>query len=557
MIAQPLTAVLAQTDAESTREAIEPILTILPPLAAIALALITRQVLLSLFCGIWLGYWILHGGNPISALLGSVDSYVVNALADVGHAHIILFCLSLGGMIGVIHYTGGIRGLVLLVSRLAKNSRSGQVTTGLLGTLVFFDDYANTLIVGNTMRPFTDRVRISREKLSFLVDATAAPVATIGVISTWAAYQIGLVAKELPGLGPNPPQPYLFFLNSIPYAFYSILMLVFVFMVASSLRDFGPMRRAEERCRATGAVLREGATPLVDSRAFEETQATEVEGSAANQSTQWFNAVIPIACLLGFTAYSLFYTGMESLREKGIMSPSLREIIGEADAYKSLLWAGFGSSFVAIALGFLQRRGLATLIMKWVEGARSLVMAAMILLLAWSLGSISKDLGTGDAVVAWTPKALSPGFIPALTFGVAGIVAFATGTSYGTMAILIPIVMPLSYDLSAHAQLEAAHVDTLGFATLSAILGGSVFGDHCSPISDTTVLSSMACGADHVDHVRTQLPYALLVASAAMVSYLLVGYGIHLALVYLIALTIVVVAFLLLTRRQKGLAKDS
>ncbi len=256
-------------------------LTLLPPLVAIVLALVTRQVLLSLVTAVWLGASIAHGTlNPLTAFLRTADSYIVPALADTDHAYIILFSLSLAGMVGIITASGGIRGIVDVISRFARDNRSGQVSTWLMGVLIFFDDYANSLIVGNTMRPFTDRVRISREKLSFIVDATAAPVATIGVISTWTAYQVGLISEEI-----GDQEAYGFFLRSIPYAFYSLLMLCFVLLCGLTLRDFGPMRRAESRCRDTGKVLDDNARPLVDEQLDRMAQRASIP-------TRWYNAAL-------------------------------------------------------------------------------------------------------------------------------------------------------------------------------------------------------------------------------------------------------------------------
>ena len=224
--------------------------TLLPPLVAIVLAFLTRQVLVALFCGVWVGATFAYSLNPLASFLHSIDNYIVGALADTDHATVILFSFALAGTIGVITHTGGIQGIVQLVSRWAKGPRSGQVATWFLGLFIFFDDYANSLIIGNTMRPFTDKVRVSREKLAFIVDSTAAPVATIGVISTWTAFQIGLVSQEKE-LSDKIGDPYIFFLESIPYSFYSILTLFLVLICGLMLKDFGPMRKAEERCCGT------------------------------------------------------------------------------------------------------------------------------------------------------------------------------------------------------------------------------------------------------------------------------------------------------------------
>jgi len=513
------------------------LLTILPPLLAIVLALLTRQVLISLFCGVWLGAAIVHGFNPLTALLRAADTYLVGALGDGDHAFIILFSLSLAGMVGVITRIGGVRGIVDVVARFARGPRSGQLATWLLGCVVFFDDYANSLIVGNTMRPFTDKVRISREKLAFIVDATAAPVATIGVISTWTAYQLGLLGdlggptRELIG------QPYWFFLRSIPYSLYSFAALLLVFLSALTLRDIGAMRRAEARCRATGAVLRDGAMPLVDASLD---RMGEVEGVRP----RWYNAALPIVCVVLFTMLGLWATGRSAAGD----GAPLHDVIGNADAYSSLLWGALGASLVAMALGVRSGQKVATVIDAWVQGARSLVLAVMILLLAWSISTVCKQVHTGEYIASLTEGLLTPSFLPAIAFVTAGVIAFSTGTSYGTMAILVPILLPLAAKLLGDAEVDAAQAQPIALAVLAAILGGSVFGDHCSPISDTTVLSSMAAGSDHIDHVRTQMPYALLGATVAAIAYVAVGFGVKVAIVLPGALVVTAIAFLALAR---------
>ena len=523
-----------------------------PPILAIVLALVTRQVLISLFCGVWLGAALVHGVGPIDAFLRSADTYIVRAVADEGHASIMIFSLSLAGMVGVMTRIGGVRGIVAIVAKLAKSPRSGQLATWFLGCVIFFDDYANSLIVGNTMRPFTDRVRISREKLAFLVDSTAAPVATIGVISTWTAYQIGLLGDLEGPTGEAIGQPYWFFLQSIPYSFYSFLTLLTVFLSGLTLRDIGPMRRAEERCRSTGAVLRDGAQPLIDPHLDQLGDSDEVR-------PRWINAALPIAAVVGLTLAGLWMTGSDAARAAGIAAPTASDVIGNADSYRALLWASLGASFVAILLGIVQRYSLTDLLASWVQGAKSLLLAVLILVLAWSIAAVCRDVHTGDYVASLSAGSIRPSLLPLIAFLSAGLMAFATGTSYGTMGILIPILVPLAFSLaSGDASLESADATAgarhIALAVLAAILGGAVFGDHCSPISDTTVLSSMASGADHIDHVRTQLPYAMLSAGVASIAYLAVGCGLHalVALPLVLALTVVLWLFVARPARPRA-----
>ena len=492
-------------------------LTLLPPLVAIILAFLTRQVLVALFCGVWVGACFSYSLHPVRSFLYSIDTYIVGALSDTDHAIVILFSFGLAGMIGVITYIGGIRGVVEIVSRWAKGPRSGQVATWFLGLFIFFDDYANSLIIGNTMRPFTDKVRVSREKLAFIVDSTAAPVATIGVISTWTAFQIGLISQET-GLKDKIGDPYLFFLESIPYSFYSILTLFLVLICGLLLRDFGPMRKAEERCRRTGKVLRDGAKPLLD-----DTMAQL--GASDDLKPRWINAALPIFCVIAFTLIGLYTTGTEALGAEA-NGAGLGKIIQSGNSFSALLWGTMGASMVAILMALGQRFPLEGTIESWISGARSIVLALITLLLAWSIGAVCKDIHTGAYVASISGGILTPEILPLVAFISAAIIAVATGTSYGTMALLVPIFLgQLMFPLAETAGIDPETTRHLALALLAAILGGSVFGDHCSPISDTTVLSSMASGADHIDHVETQLPYALLTAGICVPIYLLVGFA--------------------------------
>ncbi|MBN2365006.1 MAG: hypothetical protein EH225_02650, partial [Calditrichaeota bacterium] len=277
------------TETVHTR-ALPAILSILPPLLAILLALVTRQVIVALFFGIWLGVTFLYDYNPMLGFLHTLDEYIVNALGSSERISILIFSLVLGGMVGVISRSGGTQGIVKRLSTLATSPRTGQLATWAMGVLIFFDDYANTLIVGNTMRPLSDRLRISREKLSYLVDSTAAPVANVAIISTWIGYEISLINQSFNALGVTD-NAYITFLKTIPYNFYPLYALFFGFLIAFLMRDFGSMYRAEMRTRRSGAVLREGAVPISD--------LTETDVSGDKEiPLRWYNALIPIAVVI-------------------------------------------------------------------------------------------------------------------------------------------------------------------------------------------------------------------------------------------------------------------
>ncbi len=480
---------------------------VLPPLIAIALAIVFRQVVLSLFLGIWVGCFFIYGLQPATALFRSIDTIIVDSMLSRSHIEIILFSLMLGGMIGLITRNGGTRGIINRMKAISTSVLRGQVATWALGIFIFFDDYANSLIVGNTMRPITDRLKISREKLSYIVDATAAPVSSLAIISTWIGFEIGLIGDALGPLELDI-DPYILFLQTIPYRFYPMLSLFFVLLVALTGRDFGPMFKAERRSRLQGKVMRDGSTPLSD---FEGDMSAPPEGTPL----RWINAILPIFVVIFATILGLWFDGCNALVSRGI-DPSdlpIRLIVTEADTFDVLLWASMLGVLTAMVLSLAQRiLTISGMFEAWVAGIRSMLLAMIVLILAWSLGSVCERIGTAGYVINVSRGLFSPMMLPALTFIISAVISFSTGTSWATMAIVIPIVTPLSYSLSHSAgfPMEEIHLNLVG--TLSGVLAGSIFGDHCSPISDTTILSSMASSVDHVDHVRTQLPYALLVA---------------------------------------------
>lgn len=517
-------------------------LSLLPPIIAIALAFLMRQVLISLFCGVWLGSIFIFDYNPVLGFMRAIDTFLIKSLADSDHAAILLFSLTLGGMVGVMSKAGGTQGIVQKLSGLAKSSRGGQLATWAMGLIIFFDDYANSLIVGNTMRPFTDRLRISREKLSYIVDSTAAPVASIALISTWIGYQMGLINDSFKSLNLSE-NAYSIFLQSIPHATYSILALMFVFIIGLALRDFGPMRTAEHRAANSGKVLRDGAQPLTDSAALD---------MVAEDKTplRWFNALIPITTVILITLLGLYFSGREALAEAA-SSATLGEIFGEANSFNVLMWASFVGLLVATILATSQRiLTLNETIAAVVNGYKSMFLAAMILILAWAIGDICNELHTADYVINLTRGLLSPHLIPFFTFVVAAFIAFSTGTSWATMAILTPIVVPIAYHLPIESGLTPGLSHHILIGTVGAVLSGSVLGDHCSPISDTTILSSMASAADHVDHVRTQMPYAAVVgAVACLTGYIPNGWGMNSYLS--LALGVVILAAIVFTFGKK------
>lgn len=493
---------------------------LLPPLLAIALALTVHEVVSSLFVGVWLGALFLSGYNPFSAVLMSIDRFVRPALADPDHAAIVVFSLLLGGMVGLMTRMGGTRAIVDAVAPLATTRRRGQLATWLAGLAIFFDDYANTLIVGNTMRPLTDKLRVSREKLAYIVDSTAAPVSVIAFVSTWVGFEIGLIGDGLrlaaqqqvadPALAAalTSASPFGVFIHTIPYLFYPILAVVLVGLVLWSGRDFGPMLAAERRAASGGGLYRPGAQLAADT-------AAELQGAPEGAALRWWNGALPVITVVVTVVVGLLYSGRQALPAGE--PATLANILGHADPFNTLLWGSLMGCLAGVVLAVGQRiLSLREAISAWIGGLKTMMLAMVILVLAWSLGEVTNAVGTASYLSSALSERMPLELLPVAVFLVAALISFATGTSWGTMAILLPLAIPLAVSLGGAVSFDGGAHYTILLGAISGVMAGSVFGDHCSPISDTTVLSSMASGCDHVDHVRTQLPYALVIAVIAM-----------------------------------------
>lgn len=493
---------------------------LLPPLVAIGFALVMREVILSLFSGIWIGALFLTDFNPLSATARSID-FLIDALLVPDHAAIILFSLLLGGMVGLVTRGGGANGMVDLLEKFATNRTRGQFMTWLAAFFLFFDDYANTLIQGNAFRPISDRLQISREKLAYIVDSTAAPLAVLAVITTWIGFEITQIQNALSGLAAQATDPgqaaqlqagadnaFLIFLHSLPYLFYPLLAISFVLMIILMKKDFGPMLEAERRAASGGGVLRPGSTPAADT-------SLESLQPKPGKPRRWVNMALPVLAVIGVALSGLYMTGVSAL-EPGT-EQTLTAIIGGADPFAALLWASFAGCAVAITLVIFQKiLTVSEAIESMVGGMQSMLMAIIILVLAWGLGGVTEEVGTGSFLASRLSESLPLGLLPGLIFIIAAITAFSTGTSWGTMAILFPVVVPLVVAMGAGIGFAGGEHYVILLGSVSSVMAGAVFGDHCSPISDTTVLSSMSSACDLIDHVRTQLPYALVVAVVAL-----------------------------------------
>lgn len=526
-------------------------LSVLPPLLAIVLAFVTKQVLLSLFLGIFIGATMLNGWNPFFGFLRSLDEFIVGSLADSWNAAIIIFLLTIGGMVGIINKMGGTTAIAEALSKKVKNPKTAQLFTWILGCLVFFDDYANTLIVGPTMRPLTDKMNVSKEKLSYVIDSTSAPVVGVALISTWVGYEIGVIRSIYQSLGIEANY-YQVFLKTIPYNYYCLFSVIFVLMLVLMQRDYGPMYDAEKRARLTGKVLADDAKPISSD------EITKME-IGKDVKLKVSNAVIPILTLVIVAFVGLWYNGYTAL-EGGVdpfSAEGMRACFGEADSSIVLLWASFASSVVAIIMALAQKiLNMDEVFDAWVDGAKSMSMACMILVLAWSLGSVTQSVGTANFLVGVVSDNIPFGILPIIVFIISGIISFATGTAWGTMAIVIPLAVPLAQGFILNSGADPSLV----IVTLGTVMSGAIFGDHCSPISDTTIMSSMASGADHLHHVKTQMPYAVSVGIVSGICYLIAGFtGINPLLILLIGFIILVgiIRFLGKSVKEEDLRKEA
>lgn len=519
-------------------------MSILPPLVAIFMALVFREVYSALFIGLMVGSVIITYYQGIVfwkaiffGLFAIIDVYILESLTDSAHLSVIVFSMMIGAMVTLISHNGGTKGVVNILSRYANSPRTGQFVTWLLGIAIFFDDYANTLVVGNTMRPVTDRLKISREKLSYIVDSTAAPITSIAFVTTWIGAELSYIQDGINTIGINE-SAYDIFLHSLNYSFYPILALLFILILVYKKREFGPMLSAERNARKHGI---NDIHPGFKSE-FESLQPGK---------EQWYNAVIPVVVIVVGAITGLVSTGLHEVGwgQELSFSKNLSNVIGHADSYKALLWSSLAGVLVAVVLTTSQKiMSLKQSIDSLVKGFKTMVTAVLILVLAWSLALITQYMHTADFISGILLEInITPFLIPSITFILAALVAFATGSSWGTMAILYPLILPSSWLIANEYGMDYDQSMAIFYNVVSTVLAGSVLGDHCSPISDTTILSSLASSCNHIEHVRTQLPYALTVGLVAtFLGTLPAAYGVPsyiLFVVNLIVLYFIVVIF--------------
>ncbi len=478
------------------------ILSLVTPFFAIVLSFITKQVVLSLATAVFAGAIILEGGDVFTGFLRTCDTYFVGTVTDSWNATLLVFILAVGGLISIMSKMGGMQAMAIAMSKKAKNAKNSLLITWIMGLIIFFEDYANSLIVGPTMRPATDREKVSREKLSYVIDSTAGPVTDMAPISSWTAYEIGMIALAMSAVGYDG-NAYGLFIQTIPYRFYNILAVFMVLVIILMQRDYGPMYKAEKRARLTGKLYEDNAKLMMS----KELDAMNVKEGAP---LRMYNAIVPILVFTFVTIFGLWYTGGGA--EMPFNFEGIRDALGDSDSASSILYAVIFTSILSIIMAVAQKiMTLKECIDVWLDGCKELLITDTILVLAWSSGTVMGDLGTGSYLAQIVGNSIPAMLIPAILFIVSCVVAFSTGTSYGTSAIMIPIAFPLAWEAAG------GEMSSLCIATIAAVTSGSIFGDHCSPISDTTIMSSMGSAADLMDHARTQIPYAVTVAIVASI----------------------------------------
>jgi len=461
--------------------------TVLPPIVAIGLAIRTKQVVFSLIVGIFIGYIIISNGNPFEGFLATIDSFV-NVFHGSGNTRTIILTLIIGALIQLIQYVGGVNGFIAWVQKriAGKENFKGklQAMTALTGFLIFVESNISILTVGTIFKPLFDKHKIPREKLAYLADSSSAPSCILFPLNAWGAYVMGLLVVF------ESLDPFKVLVYSIPFNFYAILTLAFVFWIATTDKDFGPMKEIKS---------------LVPEKNKDQVNVGPISSA--------LNMIIPIAIMVLSMPLYLVRSGWDK-HFAGSFDEKLWNSISNGSGSEAVLNACFTAFVIASILFFIQKKlTLKSYFQETFKGMREMMVMALLMVLAFAIGNLCNQLGTGNYVARITSSWLIPELAPALIFVISSFIAFSTGTSWGTFAIMISIAIPLSISIDSNVYLIVA-----------AVLGGGVFGDHCSPISDTTLIASVASGCDHIDHVRTQLPYALITGTATIIFYLIAGF---------------------------------
>ncbi len=457
------------------------ILSLVPPVLAIALAFITRNALYSLAAACLVGV-LISGQGPLG-----FSQLMINAIGNTSFSWVFLLEVCIGIMIAFFIRTGAIQTFTQFVAYRNLSRKGVQLWTWVLGMFVFFSDYFSPLFVGTTMRNLADRARISREKLAYIADSTSAPVIVLLPFTGWAIYISGLTI----GMGPiaDAGDALNAFIHSIPYNIYALTAVMLVGLFAGGvIPEFGPMKRAERRAMDEGKVLRDGAVPLIGR------ELTDTAMFPGIKPRLFLNFTLPVILIIVIVLGSFMLTGSAKTLE----------------AYLAVVvFLGVSIRIQGIQLNDIMETAM--------TGIKGIMPAVMILAFAYTINQLSKDLGTAEYMVSISRDFLTPSMLPLCAYVLAAVMAFSTGTSWGTFAIMLPIAVPVALIHSGDVLTD------LVYATIAAVAGGGVFGDHCSPLSDTSILASTGAASDHIDHVRTQIPYALIAAVLTGFVYLFMG----------------------------------
>ncbi len=484
-------------------------LSILPPVLAIILALRTKQVYISLVFGIWLGWLIINDWNFLDGTIGTLNGFV-DVFKSPGNTRTIMFSALVGALLLFIQYSGGVQGFVNRINKILnryEKKQSGKIRVLVqlfalaTGLLLFIETSISALTVGTLYRPIFDKLKIPREKLAYITDSSSAPSSILIPFNAWGAFIMGLLITQ----GIESPLATLG--SSLIYNFYPMLTIILIVIIILSKKDFGPMAKAERRTRETGKLLNDGARPMIS----DTITSCEMKKGVAPKA---MNMILPIATMIFMMPITLAYTGWGSVNEYSSVFNHFARAMGQGSGSSAVLYSVTASILVAMTMyriqGIMKLRKMVEVTLK---GISELMPLALLMMLAFSISDVCNTLGTGNYVAHFSKGWLSPEFLPMVIFLLSAFIAFSTGTSWGTFAIMMSIVVPM-------AQLHEANL----YLVIAATIGGGVFGDHCSPISDTTIISSMASASDHVDHVKTQLPYALLIGGITALLYLLLGF---------------------------------
>lgn len=485
---------------------------VIPPILAIVLAIRTKQVYISLLLGIWMSWLIIDGGNIFSGTYDAIMA-LVDVFKDAGNTKTIMFSALVGGLIILIQKSGGVQGFVDFMDRklgglsngnIDKNRTKIQFFAWLTGVIIFVETSISSLTVGTVFRPIFDKLKISREKLAYIADSSSAPTSILIPFNAWGAFIMGLLLAQ------GYDKGFIVLFKSMKYNFYPVLALLLVLVVIFFKFDFGLMKKAEKRAHQEGKVLADGAKPMISK------ELTHVE-AVNSKKAKAYNMILPLATMVLMMPTTLIIDGWVKATEKFGSQLSIDKIIfaiGKGSGSTAVLMAVLTAIFVAMILYRIQGIAKITGMFDWVlKGISEMMPLALLMMLAFAISHVTKELGTGNYVAGLSKDFVSPGLVPFIIFIVAAFIAFSTGTSWGTFAIMIPIAVQMAQQLDVNPYL-----------TIAAVLSGGVFGDHSSPISDTTIISSMASASDHVDHVKTQLPYALLAGSVSALLFLIFGF---------------------------------